>query len=179
MSKKITYSGILLGLNIVLLLISNLISINTMFFMGLASLIISVIVMEYGVTTGVVFYIASIILSFVVMPNKSQWLLYTLTFGIYGLVTYFIEKGRPIYTEVILKLIFANLVAVILYLILKNIVIIPINIKACHRGQLHLPAKPALKRPFIRPIPIIIFSWQMATELKLFQKHLRNIWHRG
>lgn len=128
MSKKITYSGILLGLNIVLLLISNLISINTMFFMGLASLIISVIVMEYGVNTGVVFYIASIILSFIVMPNKSQWLLYTLTFGIYGLVKYFIEKGRPIYTEIILKLIFANLVAVILYLILKNIVIIPINI---------------------------------------------------
>jgi hypothetical protein len=128
MSKKITYSGILLGLNIVLLLISNLISINTMFFMGLASLIISVIVMEYGVNTGVVFYIASIILSFIVMPNKSQWLLYTLTFGIYGLVKYFIEKGRPIYIEVILKLIFANLVAVILYLILKNIVIIPINI---------------------------------------------------
>lgn len=128
MSKKITYSGILLGLNIVLLLISNLISINTMFFMGLASLIISVIVMEYGVNTGIVFYIASIILSFIVMPNKSQWLLYTLTFGIYGLVKYFIEKGRPIYIEVILKLIFANLVAVILYLILKNIVIIPINI---------------------------------------------------
>lgn len=128
MSKKIAYSGILLGLNIVLLLISNLISINTMFFMGLASLIISVIVMEYGVNTGVVFYIASIILSFIVMPNKSQWLLYTLTFGIYGLVKYFIEKGRPIYIEVILKLIFANLVAVILYLILKNIVIIPINI---------------------------------------------------
>lgn len=128
MSKKITYSGILLGLNILLLLISNLISINTMFFMGLASLIISVIVMEYGVNTGVVFYIASIILSFIVMPNKSQWLLYTLTFGIYGLVKYFIEKGRPIYIEVILKLIFANLVAVILYLILKNIVIIPINI---------------------------------------------------
>lgn len=128
MSKKITYSGILLGLNIVLLLISNLISINTMFFMGLASLIISVIVMEYGVNTGVVFYIASIILSFVVMPNKAQWLLYILTFGIYGLVKYFIEKGRSIYTEVILKLIFANLVAVILYLILKNIVIIPINI---------------------------------------------------
>ena len=128
MSKKITYSGILLGLNIVLLLISNLISINTMFFMGLASLIISVIVMEYGVNTGVVFYIASIILSFIVMPNKSQWLLYTLTFGIYGLVKYFIENGRPIYIEVILKLIFANLVAVILYLILKNIVIIPINI---------------------------------------------------
>lgn len=128
MSKKITYSGILLGLNILLLLISNLISINTMFFMGLASLIISVIVMEYGVNTGVVFYIASIILSFVVMPNKAQWLLYILTFGIYGLVKYFIEKGRPIYTEIILKLIFANLVAVILYLILKNIVIIPINI---------------------------------------------------
>ena len=128
MSKKITYSGILLGLNILLLLISNLISINTMFFMGLASLIISVIVMEYGVNTGVVFYIASIILSFVVMPNKAQWLLYILTFGIYGLVKYFIEKGRPIYIEVILKLIFANLVAVILYLILKNIVIIPINI---------------------------------------------------
>lgn len=128
MSKKIAYSGILLGLNIILLLLSNIIPINTIFFMGLASLIISIVIMEYGSKTGILFYIASVILSFIVIHNKAQWIIYICTFGVYGLVKYIIEKGRPIYIEIILKLVFANMIVVCLYLILKTVVIIPINI---------------------------------------------------
>ena len=59
MSKKISYSGILLAINIILLILINVIPMNTIFLMGLASLPISIIIMEYGPKSGFVFYIAS------------------------------------------------------------------------------------------------------------------------
>ena len=88
MSRKIAYSGILLAINLILLLLINVIPINTLFLMGLASLPIAIIIMEYGPKSGFVFYIASVILGFIVINSKFQWVLNTFTFGIYGLIKY-------------------------------------------------------------------------------------------
>ena len=96
--------------------------------MGLASLPISIIIMEYGPKSGFVFYIASVILGFIVINSKFQWILNTFTFSIYGLIKYIIERDRPIYTEYILKMLFANIAIFIVYLILKPFVYIPINL---------------------------------------------------
>ncbi len=128
MSKKIAYTGILLALNIILLLLSNIIPTNTVFFMGLASFLISIVIMEYGFKLGILFYIASSVLSFLVLPNKAQWLIYIFTFGIYGLIKYLVEKDRPFYIDILLKLVYANLIILSLYFMLKGIIYIPINI---------------------------------------------------
>ncbi|WP_297130767.1 hypothetical protein [Terrisporobacter sp.] len=128
MSRKIAYGGILLALNIILLLLVNIIPINTLFLMGLASLPISIIIMEYGPKLGTIFYMASVILSFIVMTNKSQWILYIFTFGIYGLIKYVIENDRSFFTEYIMKIISANILILITYFILKNFVYIPVNL---------------------------------------------------
>lgn len=128
MSKKIAYGGILLALNIILLLLSNIIPMNTLFFMGASSLLIAIVIVEYGVKMGVAFYIASSILSFLVISNKAQWLLYIFTFGIYGLIKYLIERDRPLFIDLLLKLIFANIAIGGLYFILKGIIFIPVNI---------------------------------------------------
>lgn len=128
MNKKIAYTGILLALNILILLLVNIIPMNTLFFMGIASFLISIVILEYGIKLGFVFYIASSILSFIVLVNKAQWVLYVFTFGLYGLVKYFIERNRPFYIDLGLKLCFANVVILIVYLTLKAIVFIPINI---------------------------------------------------
>lgn len=128
MSKKVAYSGILLGVHTILLILINIIPMNTLFIMGIASLIISIIIMEFGPKSGVVFYLASIILSFLVINNKAQWVLYNLTFGVYGLIKYIIEQDRSIYLEYILKIIFANILLMITYFILKSFIYIPINI---------------------------------------------------
>lgn len=128
MSKKIAYGGVLLAVNIVLLLLANIIPINTLFFMGLASLIISIVIMEYGFKIGLVFYIGSSILSFLVLSNKLHWIVYIFTFGIYGLVKYLIEKDRPFYIDILLKLAFANTVMIGLYFSFRTIVFIPTNI---------------------------------------------------
>lgn len=128
MSKKVAYSGILLGVHTILLILINIIPMNTLFIMGIASLIISIIIMEFGPKSGVIFYLASIILSFLVINNKAQWVLYNLTFGVYGLIKYIIEQDRSIYLEYILKIIFANMLLMITYFILRGFIYIPINI---------------------------------------------------
>ena len=127
MSRKIAYSGILLAINLILLILINVIPINTLFLMGLASLPISIIIMEYGPKNGFIFYIASVILGFIVINSKFQWVVNTFTFGIYGLIKYMIERDRPVYIEYIFKILFANIAILIVYIILKPFVYIPIN----------------------------------------------------
>lgn len=128
MSKKIAYGGILLSLNIILLIMVNVLPINTLFLLGLASLPLSIVIMEWGKKMGFIFYMASVLLSFLIMANKAQWLLYIFSFGIYGLVKYFIECDRSFFVEYALKLISANLLILIIYMILKSFVYIPVNI---------------------------------------------------
>lgn len=128
MSKRIAYGGILLSLNAILLILINIIPINTVFIMGLASFPISIIIMEWGPLSGVTFYIASVILGFIMMTSKIQWLVYTFTFGVYGIVKYIIEKDIPIVLEYILKILFANISVMVLYFIMKEFVYIPINL---------------------------------------------------
>lgn len=128
MSRKIAYSGILLALNIILLILVNIIPTNTLFLLGLASLPIAIVIMEYGPKSGIIFYIGSVLLSFMIMANKAQWILYVFTFGIYGLVKYIIEKDRSFVREYIFKLLVANILIILAYIILKGFVYIPINI---------------------------------------------------
>ena len=104
MSRKVAYGGILLAINMILLLLINVIPINTLFIMGLASLPISIVIMEWGPKSGVAFYIASVVLGFIVMANKTHWILYILTFGLYGIVKYMIEQDRSVYIEYLLKI---------------------------------------------------------------------------
>ena len=128
MSRKIAYGGMLLGINIILLLLINIIPMNTLFLMGLASLPISIVIMESGAKTGLAFYLASVSLGFIVMNSKFQWILYSLTFGVYGLVKYLIEQDRAIVVEYILKIVFANIIIVVTCFILKPFVYIPVNL---------------------------------------------------
>lgn len=128
MGRKIAYGGILLSLNCIILMLVNVIPINTLFLLGLASLPISIIIMEYGPKIGLIFYIGSTLLSFIIMSNKFQWILYIFTFGIYGLIKYLIEQNRNFIQEYIIKLIVGNILIIIVYLILKSFIYIPINI---------------------------------------------------
>ena len=128
MSRKIAFSGALLAINIIFLMLVNIIPINTLFLLGFASLPISIIIMEYGPKTGILFYIGSVLLSFIIMSNKAQWILYVFTFGIYGLIKYMIETDRSFIQEYVLKFLVANILIIFVYTILKEFLYIPINI---------------------------------------------------
>lgn len=125
MSKKIAYSGILLAVDILLFVMLNVFQTNTIFILGLASLPIAIIIMNWGPKTGAIFYIASVILGFMVINNKAHWIIYVFTFGVYGLIKYLIEQERPIYVEYILKLVYANIALAIVYFIVRQFVYVP------------------------------------------------------
>ena len=125
MSRKIAYAGMLLAVDTVLFLMVNVFQTNTIFLLGLASLPIAIVIMNWGPKTGIAFYIASLVISFIAMANKIHWIIYVLTFGIYGLIKFIIEQDRPIYIEYILKLSYANITLVVLYFIIRQFIVIP------------------------------------------------------
>ena len=159
MSRKIAYGGVLLSLNAILLILVNLIPINTLFLLALASLPISIIIMEWGPLSGLTFYISSVILGFIVMTSKTQWLIYIFTFGVYGLIKYIIEKDRPIFLEYMLKLFFANISILILYIILREFVYVPINIISIA----------------IFEIVFIIYDYMYSRFIDYYNSKLKNI----
>ncbi len=55
MSIKVAYGGVLLALNVILLTLTNIIPVNTLFIMGLASLLVSIVIMEWGFKSGIAF----------------------------------------------------------------------------------------------------------------------------
>lgn len=127
-SKKIAYSGMLLAVNTILFIMLNIFQHNTIFIMGLASCIVAIIIMEWGVGAGILFYVASVIMGFMIIANKLYWIVYALTFGTYGIAKFFIEKSRSLIVEYILKLLYANISLAITYFAVKNIVYIPTDI---------------------------------------------------
>ena len=112
----------------IVLMLVNIIPTNTLFLLGIASLPISIVIMEYGPKAGIVFYIGSVLLSFMIIVNKAQWILYIFTFGVYGLIKYVIEKDRSFVQEYMLKLFTANILILFVYMILKQFIYIPVNI---------------------------------------------------
>lgn len=128
MSKKISYTGTLLALNLIILTLSNIVPINNLFFMGIASLLVSIVIMEFGINYGIIFSIASIILSFFIIPSKVRWGLYIFTFAIYGILKYLIEKNKNPILSILLKLIISSFIGLILYFILNKFVLINMNL---------------------------------------------------
>jgi hypothetical protein len=116
-SKKIALSGILIAFTIILLMLTNYINFNKLFLYSLASLPIAIIIIEFGLKYGVIFYIASSILGAIIVPNKI--IPYILFFGIYGIIKFLIEKDRNIFIELLLKLISFNLLFAIIYFAFK------------------------------------------------------------
>ena len=146
MSRKIAYSGILLSINLILLILINVIPINTLFIMGLASLPISIIIMEYGPKNGFIFYVASVILGFIVINSKIQWVVNTFTFGIYGLIKYTIERDRPVYIEYLLKILFANTAILIVYFIFEVSFIVYDNVYSLFIEHYNIKLRKIIKK---------------------------------
>lgn len=121
-SKKIAFGGILLALDAILFMLINFVPINTIFFMALASLISSIIVIEFGEKMGTIFTVASIFISFIIIANKAQWFVFAISFAVYGIVKSLIERGRNMVVEYSMKIVFANLVLFIIYSVLKSFI---------------------------------------------------------
>lgn len=108
LSNNIAKGGIFTALSVIVLFLSNLIPINTLFFLIVASAIIPLTLISTNLKTTIIVYIATSVLSFFLLPSKQLAINYFFLFGIYGIVKFFIEKINKSWVEIILKLIFFN-----------------------------------------------------------------------
>lgn len=122
-SRYITESGLLIALTLVILYATSIIPISTLSILTIASCLIPISIIRTSIKNTILVYIASSVLSFILVPTNIA-LYYTLFFGIYGIIKYFIEKIRIIPLELLFKLIAFNLLLGIIYLIIKSFLVV-------------------------------------------------------
>lgn len=126
-SKKIAYLGLLLALNQIIIILSAYIKTNTLSLFAVASLFISIVIIEFGIRNGIVFYIASAILGYLLAADKVEILSYIIMFGSYSIFKYYIEKfycnkKSTIIFEFLSKLLIMNILVGISYIFLKQFI---------------------------------------------------------
>lgn len=117
-TKKLTFAAISCALSLVLLYIASLVQTGTLAFQFAVGLLIMLTVSNSGFFYGISVYIATVLLCFILLPDKANAISYTLFFGVIPLVKYFAEKC-PRIVEWIIKILFINIFVCGLYLVFK------------------------------------------------------------
>ncbi len=86
-TKKLAFLGLLLAIDVVLIVLSGVLEFNTLFLLAGASFCVGIAIRESGKRFGLGFYLASILLSLFLAPNK----LYCVTYAAFGLYLVIIE----------------------------------------------------------------------------------------
>lgn len=77
-AKKMAFSGLLLALAVILIVLSGVLEINTLFLLAAAAFLVGVIIREFSLKYGTAFFISAVLLGFLIAPNK----LYCVTFSL-------------------------------------------------------------------------------------------------
>ncbi len=110
-TKKIATAGVLLALSIATLFAASFVPGVELTLYSLSSVYAAIMVIEFTVNTGWLFYFASVMLTWLVLPNKAALIPYTIFFGMYPMIKYYIEfylKKFPQVVQFILKLAYCN-----------------------------------------------------------------------
>lgn len=118
-SKSLALGGVLTALTVISVFFADIIPTNTLSLYALSSFFIAIILIERGVKTSWVFYFATSLLSFVIVPDKTMVIPFVSFFGIYGVIKHYLEKYTNRVVEYILKYLFFNANVVLAYLLLK------------------------------------------------------------
>lgn len=120
-AKKMALAGILTALGSAALLLENIAPTGKLGFYVFASFLLSIVIMESGLTYGWVSYFAVSFIAFIIVPEKTAVLPYVMFFGIYALVKSHIEGLGKIVLEWILKFAFFNVSLFFMWNIAVNV----------------------------------------------------------
>lgn len=120
-AKKIAHGGMMVVLILLALYSTTLLPFNKLFLLGLSSLFIAISVIHYGKKQAFLVYMASSLLSLMLIPNKGIGLAYLLFFGYYGILKSLIEGFHNLFIEWILKLVCFNSAIVGIYLLTSKL----------------------------------------------------------
>jgi len=124
--KSITLSGILLAFTIICVFLAANLPTSVLSLYAISSLFIAVIIIEFGTKAGWAFYLASSILSIVLIP-RLEVIPFIVFFGLYGMIKLYIERLNSRFLEYILKLIYFNICLGLGLLFLKELILDGMN----------------------------------------------------
>lgn len=119
-AKNIALGGILVALTTIVLYATSILPISTLAILTIASALIPVCIIRSNIKTSIFVYISSSLIAFFLVPINISFL-YCIFFGVYGIIKYFIERIRKEKLEIVLKLVFFNIVFIIGFIIMQNI----------------------------------------------------------
>lgn len=111
----IALSGLLAAVTLVLLYLASIIPSGWAGVTAVAGLAVAIAVSAAGFYCGAMTYVVSALLSLLLIPAKQVALLFVCLFGLYPLLKQPIERVRLRVAEYLLKLVFFNVVLVIVY----------------------------------------------------------------
>ncbi len=126
---KIALSGILGALAVICLFFATVLPTSRLSFYALSSFFISIVVIEAGIKAGWLFYIATTLLSVILVPDKLEIIPYAVFFGVYGAIKYHIEKINKLLLEYILKFAYFNLCLAAAVLFIRQVFMESIKIQ--------------------------------------------------
>lgn len=127
--KRITLSGILLAFTVICVFLAATLPTSKLSLYAISSLFIAIIIIEFGSKAGWAFYLASSILSVVLVP-RLEVIPFVVFFGVYGLVKLYIERLHSRITEYILKFAYFNVCLVLGLVFLKELILNGVNLTA-------------------------------------------------
>lgn len=108
-TRKIALNGVLGALAVICVLLAAVLPTNKLSLYALSSFFAAVVITERGIRAGLLFYVATSLLSLIIVPEKIAVIPYSVFFGMYGIVKYYIEKLDKLVLEYILKFIYFNI----------------------------------------------------------------------
>ncbi|WP_027399314.1 hypothetical protein [Anaerovorax odorimutans] len=109
-TKGVAMGGVMIALSMITLFLATFMPGIELTLYAIASFYTAFIILESGIKAGWIFYLASAILSILLIPNKVGLLPFVMFFGLYGIIKYYIEKLKKQPIEIILKLLFFNII---------------------------------------------------------------------
>ena len=106
--KRIVVSGVLVALSVIILYLGCAIEVLDITMSAIVSLLVVVIVIEMGYSYAWLTYIASAILSVILLPQKSPAIFYACFMGFYPILKSYIERIESGLVRWIIKLIVGN-----------------------------------------------------------------------
>ena len=128
-TKIIALGGFVTLFSVVSLYLASIVPTNRLFFLALSSFFISLIVIEHGLKHALVVYLASSLLSFIIIPSKLIVLPYIVFFGYYAVIKSLIERTNNLLIEWIIKLLTYNIAMYVIYLLTSKMFFDSITVK--------------------------------------------------
>lgn len=108
-TKKIALAGILTALGSIALILENIAPTGKLGFYVFSGFLLSVVIMECGLSYGWISYVAVSLVALIAVPEKTAVIPYVLFFGIYSIIKSCIERLNKILIELVLKFAFFNI----------------------------------------------------------------------